>query len=245
MAQPHLALVIDDDDDIRELLVHVLEMDGHDVVSAATGEEGVALARERDPDLVTLDLTLPDLDGTEVCRRIREFSDAYIIMITGRSAEIDRLVGLEGGADDYVAKPFSPKELRARAAALLRRPRSSGTAAVASTATASAGPLAGGQQIDLGGGLVLVPTTHLVMLGAEPVPMTPAETELLAALASRPGRTWERGELVREVWQGDFIESDFLVDVHVASVRRKLKAASGGRDWIRTVGGAGYCFSPV
>ena len=105
--------------------------------------------------------------------------------------------------------------------------------------------MAGGGDVDLGGGLVLVPTRHLVMLGDVPLPMTPAETELLAALASRPGETWERSALVREVWQGDFIESDFLVDMQVASVRRKLKAASGGRDWIRTVGGSGYAFVPV
>ncbi len=235
-------LVVDDDPDTADLVAHVLEQVGLEVLIAQTGAEALTMVRDHRPDLVTLDLSLPDMDGTDVCRTVRGFSDAYIIMITGRSSEIDRLLGLEVGADDYVAKPFSPRELRARASALLRRPR----LPVAGPEPAiSPAQVVEDTEIDLGHGLVLVPTRHIVLLGSEPVPLTPAETELLSALARRPGTTWERGELVREVWQGDFIESDFLVDVHVANVRRKLKAASGGRDWIRTVGGAGYCFDPA
>ena len=123
MQPGHRALVVDDDDDIRDLLVHVLEKSGIEVRSAGTGAEAVEVARSFDPDLVTLDLSLPDVDGTEVCREIRTFSSAYVVMITARADEIDRLVGLEVGADDYLAKPFSPREVRARAQALLRRPR--------------------------------------------------------------------------------------------------------------------------
>ena len=117
------AVVIEDDPDVRALLTELLQQSGFDVAEAASGAEGIRLVRERDADLVTLDLNLPDLDGIEVCRRIRETSEAYIVMLTGRPDEIDRLVGLETGADDYLTKPFSPRELRARVAAMMRRPR--------------------------------------------------------------------------------------------------------------------------
>jgi DNA-binding response OmpR family regulator len=235
----HRALVVDDDPDIRDLIVVLLEGAGLDVSTAENGADAIDVARRLAPDLVTLDLTLPDMDGTEVCRGIREFSDAYVIMITGRDSEIDRLVGLEVGADDYLAKPFSPRELRARAAALLRRPR-----AAATVEPAAAGP-ASRAEVDAGGGLVLDPVDRVALLDGDPLPLTPAELSLLSALAGDPGRMWQRGDLVREVWQGDFIESDFLVDVHVANLRRKLRrAGGGGRVWIRTVGGAGYTFEP-
>ena len=226
MQPGHRALVVDDDEDIRDLLVHVLEKSGLEVRSAGTGAAAVRVARDFDPDLVTLDLSLPDLDGTEVCREIRTFSSAYIVMITGRADEIDRLVGLEVGADDYLAKPFSPREVRARAQALLRRPRLEPATAAArlgprgrtrpEPATAVAGA---GLSIDAG--------RHVVRLDGVAVPLTPAEVDLLAAMTARPGHAWSRGELVREVWQGEFIESDFLVDVHVGNVRRKLKRAGG------------------
>lgn len=234
MAQPHRALVVEDDPDQRALLVYALEQTGCEVQAAETGAEAIDVARRQQPDLVTLDLSLPDMDGIDVCRAIRGFSDAYILMVTGRDAEIDRLLGLELGADDYLAKPFSPRELRARASALLRRPRASSAPAPA--------PTSGTEQV-LGPGLVLVPDRGQVRYEGEPVPCTPPEAELLGAMAARPGVTWDRGELVREVWQRDFIESDFLVDMHVASLRRKLRKATG-RDWIRTVAGTGYAFEP-
>lgn len=232
MGTGHRVLVVDDDPDIRELLVQVLDQAGHDVLTAETGLEAVDVVRAADPDLVTLDLSLPDLDGTEVCRRLREFTDAYVIMITGRSSEIDRLVGLEVGADDYMSKPFSPREVRARVAALLRRPRL-GVPPSGAPAAKSAHPA----QV---GGLTVSRATGTAQVEGRSLPLTPVEVDVLSVLAREPGRTWERGELVREVWQGDFIESDFLVDVHVASLRRKLKAADPGREWITTVGGAGY-----
>ncbi len=227
----HRALVVDDDDDIRGLLVHVLRQDGFEVIEAETGLGGVEAVREQRPDLVTLDLSLPDIDGTEVCRRIREFSDTYIMMITGRSAEIDRLVGLEVGADDYMAKPFSVQEVRARVGALLRRSRPSEESAAS--------------VVDAGGGLLVSTGEHTATLDGQPLSLTPAEVDLLAALATRPGATWTRSELVRTVWQGEFVESDFLVDVHVGNVRRKLRRAGSERQWILTVDGTGYAFDPT
>lgn len=225
------ALVVDDDEDVRLLLGHVLGKLDLDVTTAATGQDGIDALRSTDVDLVTLDLTLPDLDGVEVCRQMREFSDAYVVMITGRVEESDRLVGLDVGADDYMTKPVSAREVRARAAALLRRPRQRRERLPETD-----------RVVDAGGGLVLVPVRHVAMLDGDPLPLTPAEVDLLAALSSRPGQAWERAELVREVWAGDFIESDFLVDVHVASLRRKLRKAGTAREWISTVGGTAYRF---
>lgn len=240
--QGQRAVVVDDDEDIRLLVQHVLQQIGLEVVTAATGEEGVEAVRRTDPDLVTLDLSLPDVDGVEVCRRLREFSNAYVVMVTGRVEESDRLVGLEVGADDYLSKPFSPRELHARAAALLRRPRAPMAGGEPPAGPSNAAPAAA-PPVDAGGGLVLVPVDHVALLDGLPLPLTPAEVSLLAAFAAHPGRTWERGDLVREVWEGEFIESDFLVDVHVASLRRKLrKAGRSDHEWIRTVGGVGYAF---
>ncbi|MBZ5732920.1 response regulator transcription factor [Nocardioides sp. TRM66260-LWL] len=223
-------VVVEDDPDISDLLAFALESEGYEVLTADTGESALALIHEQRPDVVTLDLTLPDLDGTEVCRRLRAFSSAYVMMITGRSEEADRLVGLEIGADDYLAKPFSAREVRARVAALLRRPR-----AVERPERLT---------VDAGGGLVLVPVAHVAVLDGVPLPMTPVEVDLLCALAAEPERVWDRAELVAQVWQGGFIESDYLVDLTVASARRKLrKADPSGHEWIRTVEGAGYAFA--
>jgi len=229
-------LVVEDDPDIRELILAALARDGVAVEASGTGSDALQRAHAHDPDLVTLDLTLPDMDGIDLCRRIREFSDAYIVMITGRDDEIDRLVGLEVGADDYLAKPFSPKELRARAAALLRRPRLSTLAGTSPSASTPAPD----EWRDLGQGLELSGDGGTVRLDGEPVPLTPSELELLGVLASRPGSVWQRRDLVEAAWHGEFIESDFLMDVQVANLRRKLRRRSDGRIWIETVGGTGY-----
>jgi len=226
----HKALVVEDDSDISDLLVLSLESGGLEVLTARTGAQALAVARESQPDLITLDLTLPDMDGVEICRKLREFTDAYIIMITGRTEQIDRLQGLEVGADDYLAKPFSPQELRARAAALLRRPRQSSEPAAPPDIEA--------------GRLVVSPGSRDATVDGTPLHLTPAEVDLLGALAGTPGRAWSREELTREVWQGESIDSDFLVDVHVANVRRKLRSAGEQHPWIATVGGAAYRFDP-
>src|SRR5262245_11908014 len=199
-----------------------LERDGLSVEASGTGSDALQRVRENDPDLVTLDLTLPDMDGIDVCRNIRKFSDAYVVMITARDEEIDRLIGLEVGADDYLAKPFSPRELRARVAVLLRRPRLSKLARTPGAEAAVAESPAP-EWRDLGQGLELSIDGGTARLDGEPMPLTPHELDLLGLLASRPGVVWERRDLVQAAWHGEFIESDYLMDVQVANLRRKLR----------------------
>src|SRR4051794_15208721 len=153
-----LAVIVEDDDDLRDLIETVLQAADLETAAAATGEEGLQLARELDPDLITLDVGLPDLEGTEVCRQLRTFTDAYVMMITGHNDELNRLLALDLGADDYLPKPFSPRELTARAAALLRRPRPSRAGAADAAAPVEEAVL------DAGGGLVLVPERHAAAL---------------------------------------------------------------------------------
>jgi DNA-binding response OmpR family regulator len=251
----HRALVVDDNEDIRDLLVLVLEQSGIDVRSAANGAQALETVRSFDPDLVTLDLSLPDIDGTDVCREIRTFSDAYVVMITARSDEIDRLVGLELGADDYLAKPFSTREVAARVAALLRRPRlglvphpvpsGPGSPAVGipvperlpeAAAPAPTTPSAPGLVVDAG--------RRMARLDGAALPLTPAEVDVLLAMANRPTYAWSSRELGSAVWPGEFAESNFLLDVHIGNFRRKLEHAGGGR-WITPVASGGYRFGPV
>ena len=232
------AVVVEDDEDTRSLIEIVLRRDGIEPSTAEDGETGLRLIEELRPELVTLDVQLPDMQGTEVCRRLREFSDAFVMMITSRSDEVDRLLALDLGADDYLPKPFSPRELSARAAALLRRSRPGADRADESVAD-------DGQVVEAGGGLVLLPVRHVAMLDGRPVPLTPPEVEVLATLAREPGRAWDRAELVGAVWGGDFIESDYLVDVHVANLRRKLRKAGAGSERIRTVEGTAYALVPA
>lgn len=230
-------LVVDDDPDQRELVAVVLGGVGYRIEEAASGAEAVEATRTHAPDLVTLDLGLPDMDGTEVCRALREFSDAYVIMLTGRADESDRLIGLDVGADDYMVKPFSPKELRARVAAVLRRARPVERA----VPTPMAAPTS---VVDPARGLVVVPDRELALVDGVPLPLTGAEVLVLAALAREPGRAWERRELVRAVWTEEFGESQFLLDVHVGNLRRKLRKAGVREEWIRSVGGTAYAFIP-
>jgi DNA-binding response OmpR family regulator len=228
------AVVIEDDADVRALLTELLQQSGFEVAEAAGGAEGIRLVREGDADLITLDLNLPDLDGIEVCRRIRETSEAYIVMLTGRPDEIDRLVGLETGADDYLTKPFSPRELRARVAAMMRRPRRrEPVAPPAEGQAANSGVLRhGGLEVDVEGRMALLDGVEL--------DLTRTEFDLLAALASRPGRVLQRETLLREVWQTDWEGNLRLVEAHMSNLRRKLVAAGLNSPEIRTVRGVGY-----
>jgi DNA-binding response OmpR family regulator len=251
----HRALVVDDNEDIRDLLVLVLEQSGIEVRSAANGTQALETVRSFDPDLVTLDLSLPDIDGTDVCREIRTFSDAYVVMITARSDEIDRLVGLELGADDYLAKPFSTREVAARVAALLRRPRL-GIVPDRRPDPVPAAPAAGIPLPDHvpepaaptpaapREGLVVDPSRRMARLDGAALPLTPAEVDVLLAMANRPSYAWSSRELGSAVWPGDFAESSFLLDVHIGNIRRKLEHAGGGR-WITPVASGGYRFGPV
>jgi DNA-binding response OmpR family regulator len=225
------AVIVDDDADIRVLIGELLRQSGFEVTEAATGAEGIAAVREVEPDVVTLDLNLPDLDGIEVCRRIREITDAYVVMLTARPDEIDRLMGLEIGADDYLTKPFSPRELRARIAAMLRRPRSGGGAAAEPDSTPE--PVRhGGLEVDIEGRLALLDGVEL--------DLTRTEFDLLATLLSGPRRVWPRETLLRTVWGTEWVSDGHLVEVHMANLRRKLGDDPRRGRYIRTVRGVGY-----
>jgi DNA-binding response OmpR family regulator len=177
------------------------------------------------PDVIVLDLMLPGLDGIEVCRAVRTFSDAYVVMLTARTEEVDTLIGLSVGADDYLTKPFSPRELMARIRAMLRRPRS------------GAAP---GDAVGVFGDLVIDPEAREVTVAGRPVALTRIEFDILQALSSAPRRVFSRRSLVQDVWGPEWFGDDHLVDVHVAHIRAKLgDDASAGR-YILTVRGVGY-----
>lgn len=232
----HRALVVEDDADISMLLVETLSTAGFEVTTAHNGDDALEAVLNQAPELVTLDLNLPGMDGVEVCRRLRESSDCYVVMLTARTEEIDRLIGLEVGADDYMTKPFSPRELRARVAALLRRPRH-----------AEHGPVHGpstGDDVDLGAGLVIRTARREVLCDGQVVPLTRTEFDLLAFLAARVGTVCDRVEIVRAIWDTAFTDDQHLVDVHVANLRGKLRHHSQ-QAWVHTVRGIGYRLDPV
>jgi phosphate regulon transcriptional regulator PhoB len=222
-------LVVEDEPDIRHLIVHHLSRDGFRCRTASTGAQALAEVRARRPDLVVLDLLLPEVDGLEVCRRLRaDVATAAlpIIMLTARADEVDRVVGLEVGADDYVVKPFSPRELVARARAVLRRARG----------TDADRPLRVGA-------VALDPARHAVTVDGVPVSLTPREFDLLQALMEAGGRVLSREHLLSRVWgyaRAGEVESR-TVDVHVRRLRAKL--GSEGRR-LTTVKGVGYRFEP-
>ena len=228
------ALVVDDDQGTRDALSAAVAHAGFDVSTAARGRDALAQLDEVDPDLVVLDLSLPDIDGLEVCRRIRSASDCYIMFVSERQDEIDLLLGLEAGADDFMGKPVSPRELQARIAAMFRRPRST-SASVPDVDPGGDGRILGGA------GLVLDRHARDVVVNGKPVELTRTEFDLLTALATRPGVVMRRKELLREVWETDHPVDTHLVDVHVANVRRKLRE-HGEAPWIRTVRGVGFRF---
>lgn len=230
------ALVVEDDPDIGRLLELVLEQAGFEVHTATDGNEALEKFAEVSPELVTLDLTLPGVDGMEVCRRIRRTSSAYLIMLTARHEEVDRLMGLEIGADAYITKPFSMRELSARVAALYRRP------ATMSDLPPAAGSDGLADEIDCGAGLVLSTTRREARLAGHAVPLTRTEYDLLERLARHPGIAQDRRTLVAHVWRGEQSPSGHLVDMHVANLRRKLAGVAGHVPWIQTVRGIGYRF---
>ena len=222
------ALVVEDTPEFVLFARKLLEREGFSVVVAEEGERGVALAQAENPELVLLDITLPGIDGFEVCRRIRAFSDAYIIMVSARVEEIDKVVGLTMGADDYVTKPFSSRELSARIGAMRRRPR--GTTAAS--------------HLRVFGALSIDPTAREVTLNGEIADLTRIEFELLDLMTREPRRAFSRSDLLRKVWGGDWLEQSHLIDVHVANLRRKLGESASEQRMIRTVRGVGYRFDP-
>ncbi len=219
-----IVLVVDDETPLRDLIRAYLERDGYTVVEASTGKEALSAAALHNPDIIVLDLMIPEIDGTEVCRRIRASSDVYIIMLTAKADEVDRVVGLEVGADDYLTKPFSPRELVARVRALLRRPR----AQVVVARVLRFGDLT----IDVDG--------HEVRVGNDVITLTATEYRLIALLASTPGRMYSRAQLLEHVWGSSYYGDDRVVDVHIANARRKIQENSTEQPFIETVRGAGY-----
>ncbi len=220
------ALVVDDEPPLVKVVSTYLEREGFLVQSTGDGEEAVVLAREFEPDVIVLDLMLPGIDGIEACRRIRSFSDAYIVMLTARVEEIDRIVGLSTGADDYVTKPFSPGELMARVRAMLRRPR------------ASRSPQS--PAVRRFGDLEIDPDAREVRLGARPVELTKLEFDLLDVLSGEPRVAFSRERLLERVWGSGWFGDDHVVDVHIANVRNKLGDDPRNPHYVRTVRGVGY-----
>lgn len=221
-------MVVEDEPRLAALVASYLERDGFEVTVVGDGEQAVAAAREVDPDVIVLDLGLPALDGVEVCRQVRTFSDAYVVMLTARSDEVDTLIGLSVGADDYVTKPFSPRELMARIQAMLRRPRSPRR------------PAGDEGDVRTFGALAIDPTARDVWLDGEPVALTRTEFDLLATLAGRPRMAFSRRQLIDTVWGETWVGDEHLVDVHVGHLRRKLDDEAAAGRFVRTVRGVGY-----
>ena len=222
-------LVVDDERPLAGLVGSYLERDGFEVSLAHDGQQAVDLARQVDPDVVVLDLGLPVLDGVEVCRLLRTFSDCYVVMLTARSEEVDKLIGLSVGADDYMTKPFSPRELVARVHVMLRRPRATATS---SPAVEQPPHVFGPLSVDVAG--------REVHLDGEPIALTRTEFDVLAALASRPKLAFSRRQLIETVWGQTWVGDEHLVDVHVGHLRRKLGDDPAAPRFVRTVRGIGY-----
>jgi len=222
------ALVVDDELALANLVTGYLRQDGFEVEVAVDGEEALRLARTVDPDVVVLDLGLPGIDGIEVCRRLRTFSDCYVVMLTARAEEVDTLIGLSVGADDYVTKPFSPRELLARIRVMLRRPRTVTSRAEEPTPTIVVGDL----HIDVG--------AREARVAGELVPLTRTEFDVLSTLAARPSSVFSRSSLIEAVWGGNWVGDEHLVDVHVLHVRQKLGDTAERQQYVRTVRGVGY-----
>ncbi|WP_461172057.1 response regulator transcription factor [Arthrobacter sp. Z1-9] len=253
-----VAVVIEDDADVRNLLEGVLSQAGFEVHTAVDGRAGVEVVRDKQANVVTLDIGLPDIDGFEVLRRIRNFSNAYVVMLTGRTEEPDLLSALNAGADDYIAKPFRPRELRARVAAMMRRPRHevNGQTPVSSVwGAAPAAAVAAARLEDSAvlhhNGLALNHRTRTVEINGEPLGLTRSEFDLLHVLLRGGGAVCTRADLVRAV-RGDFYGEDTYiseaderaVEVHIGNLRRKLKEDPVSPRWLQTVRGVGYRLAP-
>jgi DNA-binding response OmpR family regulator len=230
------ALIVEDDEDIRELLGTALRMNGFLILEAATGQEGLAKVRDHQPDLITLDLNLPDLDGVEVCRQSRAISDAYIVMVTARQDEIDRLLGLETGADDFIGKPFSPREFTARVSAMFRRPRTGAGALPTGEDNAS---------VLRHNGLMMDVAGRTVSLDGVELALTRIEFDLLETLLDGASRVWSREALLDRVWGDGWALDHHLVEVHIRNLRRKLSDDTSNPRFIRTVRGVGYRIIPL
>ena len=220
-------LIVEDEDKIAEVLRDYLRQHGYATERLARGDLVADWVRTHPVDLVLLDVMLPGRGGLEVCRELRSFSDAAIIMVTARVDEIDRLLGLELGADDYICKPFSPREVVARVATVLRRTRKRPADAAARPAT---------------GGLTLDEASWRAALDGQPLDLTAVEFKLLSVLASQPGRIYSREQLMDAMYRDERIVADRTVDSHVKKLRRKLADAVPDQEFIHSVYGVGYCY---
>lgn len=220
-------LVVDDERSLAKVVASYLERDGHEVSCVFDGRTAVDAVRRDRPDVVVLDLALPVLDGIQVCRQIRAFTDCYVVMLTARSEEVDKLAGLGVGADDYLTKPFSPRELVARIRAMLRRPR-----AVSAAPPERQERTIGALRIDRAG--------REVWVDGHSVELTRTEFDLLAALSAQPDTALRRRQLIEVVWGADWVGDEHLVDVHIGHLRRKLGDDPAALRFIRTVRGIGY-----
>ncbi len=224
-------LVVEDEESISDPLSYLLRQEGFEVAVAATGPDGLAEFERSGADIVLLDLMLPGLSGTEVCRALRAKSSVPVIMLTARDSEIDKVVGLELGADDYVTKPFSSRELVARVRAVLRR-RSNEPAAEDATGALEAGPV----RMDV--------ERHVVTVAGEQVALPLKEFELLELLLRNAGRVLTRGQLIDRVWGADYVGDTKTLDVHVKRLRSKVEPDPGDPKHLLTVRGLGYKFEP-
>lgn len=230
---PKKILVVDDEPMIVESVSYNLKQEGYDVMTATDGETGLKLAENGDFDLILLDLMLPGMDGMEICRTLRKTSEIPIIMLTAKEGEIDRVLGLELGADDYVTKPFSMRELMARVKRVLKR-------SVVNLETA--GVVAGHDQSIISGRLEIDLLGHEVTVNGVVVNLSSKEFELLKVLASHPGQVLTREQLLDLVWGNDFYGDTRTVDVHIRWLREKIEADPGNPEYILTVRGVGYKF---
>ena len=221
-------LIVDDEHDLRSMLSSYLKADGFEVVQAENGKQGLELALSQKPDIVVLDVGLPGMDGFEVLRRLRSSSTVPVIMLTARTEEVDRVVGLTVGADDYMTKPFSPRELVARIAAILRR--------IAQGAEGSPG-----ERLEFEG-LTIDIDTREVTSSERSVDLSALEFDLLVALARSPRRVFSRQQLMEEVWGWDYVGVDRVVDVHISNLRKLLNDNTRVPRFIATVRGVGYKF---
>lgn len=220
----HQVLVVEDEPDLANVIGAYLRGEGFTVDTVGNGPDAVATARRWHPDLIVLDIMLPGFDGIEVCRQVRTFSDCYIIMLTARDDEVDKVIGLSVGADDYLAKPFSPRELTARIRAMLRRPRGLQVATPARIFK----------------GLRLDPDARKAWLDDAELDITRTEFDLLDALTAYPKRAFTRRQLIDAVWGPDWYGDEHIVDVHIGHLRKKLLDEASDPTYIRTVRGVGY-----
>ncbi|WP_182526487.1 response regulator transcription factor [Nocardioides dongkuii] len=234
------ALVVEDDDDIRALIEYTLATQGFLVTAVDSGAAALEAVALDDPDLITLDLGLPGMDGIETCRRLRAITDAYVVMITARNDPIDRLIGLETGADDFIAKPFDAHELKARVNAMFRRPRRLADGPADAPVPPSSPPSSPSSHEVLQHGVLRVDVDgRRAFKDSQELSLTRTEFDLLTEMMRSPARVWSRETLLRSVWGTEWASDTHLVEVHVANLRRKLGENKAAK-YVRTVRGVGY-----